>query len=280
TEDPKLLTNKEDVKKWSKSYYDVYGIASLVKALAPDRYMELLRFHIYQHDFYDELVAYCKNKSIRSRDRSNLDRRYSLLKAVARLCISPLVNAIVTFNYDGLLDTAIEAVRAERSRTGKKSVNSQRSSNPMIIRTHGYLSSPHSIFKGIDQDVVLSHDEYFEMQREPESMETSTPLHLLRNSAALFVGASLKDWNMLRLLEYASPEHEGCGTYCLLSEEDMGTLKNFGDEDLGRVAMRMHATLLNFFGVKLLSAGILRENIPEEVDLIRESLLKPMDDVR
>jgi len=98
--------------------------------------------------------------------------------------------------------------------------------------------------------VVFSYDEYFDKNADPLSWETTTPLHLLRNYCSLWLGASMTDWNMLRLLYGANGAADKPRVFCLQCLEEAKDAENHKP-----AAMRFQATLLKSVGVKLIVAG-------------------------
>ena len=54
--------------------------------------------------------------------------------------------------------------------------------------------------------VVLTEQDYFNVFNDPTSIFTYTVLHLLRESSMLFIGLSMSDENLRRLLHYSRKE--------------------------------------------------------------------------
>jgi len=97
--------------------------------------------------------------------------------------------------------------------------------------------------------------EYLENMAQPYSWQTTTQLHFLRSHACLFVGSSMTDVNMLRMLQYAGRPARLSSVYAIVPEE--GGNSAGGEHALGveRLWMRLQATLFEHLGVRLIVAS-------------------------
>jgi hypothetical protein len=209
-------------------------------------------------------AIYRKVPEIEDELKSDLERtgpdfensKFKPLWRVARLCLLPCIKAVATFNFDTLLETAIKHLGRQVYRASTGELNHPAAIGDgrdlPIYHVHGRLLPPASLARDPNQSVVFSYDEYFDRNADPLSWETSTPLHLLRNYCSLWLGASMKDWNMLRLLHGARSHPEHPHVYCLQSLQEAG--KTLDAVNTG-VAMRLHATLFQSVGVNLAIAG-------------------------
>ena len=142
-----------------------------------------------------------------------------------------------------------------------------------IHHVHGCIRD-RSVPGTANKDLVLSMDEYFSNIAKPLSWQTTVQLHALTNATCLFVGASLTDINMLRLLTHAK-ENSGRGAvFALLALEDFE--KRVEDDlkareaqaclkEYSEFACRAKLTLLKDLGV---SVALVREftDIPRWLD--------------
>lgn len=297
-EDPRISQVSQYLSTWFGSHFDVCSQASVIKqVLGSNRYLLELQHAIYNRASTSEaaLKAYCKDPPTTEDHPRKPD--FEFLFAVARLCDSPHVKAIATFNFDTFLETAIKAAtkRRPRSHHGQATV-ADHDSSPVdlpVFHIHGLLSPPGAPIRNPADSVVFSYDEYFDKNAAPLSWETSTPLHLLRNYSTLWLGTSMRDWNMLRLLEAAQPESLKAKCFCIQSlqeisnnlalrppipqakqskprylrdcEEFYNTCKTIRSRStqFKKVAMRFQATLLESVGVNLIVAGDEYADVPE-----------------
>ncbi|MFA5262300.1 MAG: SIR2 family protein [Opitutaceae bacterium] len=187
--------------------FDIYAQASLVEAiLGPERLVSRLASIIYN-----------------PRQPSPV-REGSLLDSVGRLCMSGSIRAVLTFNYD----TYLEQVLAQRpqpmpvvvidclSAAGSMRVASDGGSNSLpIYHVHGLIPNPGQVLRGRDQKIVLSQTNYLSLFGQADGEATSTPLHIFRSYQAVFIGCSLEDWNMIRLLQRSLRRRDERPHYCL-----------------------------------------------------------------
>ena len=290
-EDTRFLEVSEYIENWFTSHFDVCAQASVIKhILGAERYRITLKDAIYKQfsDFDAVLKQYCE-KRLEIENHPQKDY-FEFLYTVAKLCDSPHVKAVATFNYDTLLETAIKATtkigRNPRPHYGHHAA-SDHDAGPKdlpIFHIHGLLSPPGAPLRDSFESVVLSFDEYFNTLADPISWETSTPLHLLRNYCTLWLGTSLKDWNMLRLLDACHAAGHNSKSYCIQSlaginadlalrpplpehttptryaqecREFYEAYKAFEPQSVQfrKAAMRLHATLLDSVGVNLIVTG-------------------------
>jgi hypothetical protein len=211
---------------------------------------------------------------------AKVDPNYELLWRVAELSCLPQVRAVATFNFDPLLEYAISACgdKTPQAYFGGQTVpfGERASTSDRILpvfHVHGLLSPPEALFQSPQESVVLSYDEFFDKNADPLSWETATPLHLLRSFCSLWLGASLKDWNMMRLLHAARSGIGKMHSYALqcLDEAKADALPSApSDPDkahrLREIAMRFQATLYDAVGVHLIIAGSEYRDIPATID--------------
>ncbi len=182
----------------------------------------------------------------------------SLLESISALCAperghTGLVG-VVNYNFDDLLQTAL-------SRHGIRyntivSESDRPSSNELpIYHVHGFLPSDGVISDTQKQALVLSEGAYHQQFIDPYSWVNITPLHLLSNYVCLFVGFSMTDPNLRRLLEISQSKNPGPRHYAILRDHwnpsrlpsvsaDMGAV--------GRVFRGLEETSLLKLGVSVL----------------------------
>jgi hypothetical protein len=224
--DPRFDAFTTCLANWSQHNFDPCALASLAKSLlGPKRFRLEIQDALYQSlpDVAHSLSNYCRKPSSHKRDRG----RYEFLRATAQLCSLPQVRAVVTFNYDTLLETAVLALGKKTpcsyyGATSSLSVPPAHNQSLLpVFHVHGLLSAPNSMLRDLNESAVLSYDEYFDKNADPLSWETSTPVHFLRNFCTLWLGASLRDWNMLRLLHAATSYGETPPSYCLMCLDEI-----------------------------------------------------------
>jgi hypothetical protein len=123
---------------------------------------------------------------------------------------NPLVHAVVTFNLDGVLQ---EYVKARYSKPLLRTID--RASAQLVARRtsiyhmHGFLrfdKKAENLAKNSPDLVVLTEQDYFNYFGDPTSLFNYTFLYVLRESSCLFIGLSMQDENIRRLLHVSRRE--------------------------------------------------------------------------
>lgn len=142
------------------------------------------------------------------------------LHAVATLCArnidsrvfepNPRLHAVINFNLDSLFQAYIYArYRKRLIRTIERPSASRRHGKINIYHIHGFLRFDekwNDTKKGAADQLVLTEREYFDFYNAPTGLFSYSFLHLLREHSFLFVGLSMNDDNLRRLLHYSRHE--------------------------------------------------------------------------
>jgi hypothetical protein len=121
------------------------------------------------------------------------------------------IRAIVTFNLDNLLQ---EYTRARYNNPGLLRTIERATQSPSIgkislYHMHGLLRFDSKAMrpeKEAADAVVLTEQNYFDFFNDPMSLFNYTFLYLLREFSCLFIGLSMQDENIRRLLHYSREE--------------------------------------------------------------------------
>ena len=135
-------------------------------------------------------------KNYPSVDRSHA---LTLIDAVKLLAVHPSVRRVITYNYDDLLEQAIGDERIYSSIDGR---NRPSPDSLPIYHIHGFV--PQEDDSSYEKNVVFSEDEYHLLYKESFHWSNTEQIHALRNSTCFFIGLSLKDPNLRRLLDIAN----------------------------------------------------------------------------
>jgi hypothetical protein len=108
------------------------------------------------------------------------------------------LKAIITFNFDDLIETKLKEEKIEFKTDFKEGQRIKETEIP-IFHPHGFL--PRDVSLSNEYDIVFSEDAYHTQFIEPFSWGNLIQLNHLNNSACLFIGISLTDPNMRRLLD-------------------------------------------------------------------------------
>jgi hypothetical protein len=236
---------------------DLLTRATLAKEILGRNYLPIFRRELYRNYDVKEF-----------REDSANDSRRATIFSVARLCMPPsTVHAVVTYNYDQFLEDLLGG--PEDLRAGILSgrpVNYVGEGRLPIYHVHGFLPSPGNPALGPDRDVVLSYDEYFKNVLEPNSWQTVTQSFFLMNCACLYVGTSLTDWNMLRMLRNTMLYSSNDSRYLLVCD------RSIRREGPATAELRVRATELRQVGVRLIYAGRDFADFSTRIDDLKKTL--------
>lgn len=110
------------------------------------------------------------------------------------------LDSIITFNFDSLIEENLDASSIPNHPIFSEAVNHGSHELP-IYHVHGYL--PRSGEPPPEGELVFSEDAYHSQFLDPFSWSNLVQLNKLTQSTCLFVGISLTDPNMRRLLDVA-----------------------------------------------------------------------------
>ena len=139
------------------------------------------------------------------------DRTSALLDSVVQLIKTNRIDSAISYNYDDLLEIALleGPTPVPVSPIDKK--NRPLAGTFPILHVHGFL--PEHVDPSYERNIVLSEEEYHELYRDAFHWANIEQLHALTQSTCFFIGLSLKDPSIRRLLDIAhqrgtkDPEH-------------------------------------------------------------------------
>lgn len=186
-------------------------------------FAELVRAALYR-----DFPFYCGNlgRDFSGADAADfvrwIEERNATMRAVAALCAmagdepgryrhNPYVIAIVDFNLDSILRTFAQAKYRRRVlRTIERASKDLRLKRIPLYKMHGLLrfesERKQRAAKEAADKLVFTEGEYFDRFNRPTSLFNYTILSLLRERSFLFVGLSMQDDNLRRLLYYSNAE--------------------------------------------------------------------------
>lgn len=125
----------------------------------------------------------------------NNTHKSQLLSSISTLVQKYNVESIITYNYDSLLEEEIN-----NNNNGNKKCESiydkTRTSDLPVYHVHGYIPK-----SGFHSEVVLGESEYHKIYQEAYNWGNVEQLHALCRNTCLFIGLSMKDPNLRRLID-------------------------------------------------------------------------------
>jgi hypothetical protein len=242
-----IYPEREAYLKWvttPPSNFDVYARATLAKILLGPSYTEIIRREIY------------RSESNGARDK------YSNVDKVAKLCCLPEVIAVVTYNYDTHLEMAFGRLSPKENGhrqmipiglSGREPDPLDGQNNLLVYHVHGLLRSAEDLQFHRDDPVVLTYDEFTGSIRDMSNWASATQIHFLRSRTCVFLGMSITDWNVLRLLQSVHAADAPSRHWLLTCNNE------FASPEDKNVSAQFHfhakSTLLSTVGVQLSRIG-------------------------
>jgi hypothetical protein len=203
--------------------FSLPAIANMLRLRCPSdtKFSDLVRAALYQ-DFEPYKQRNVGSVLLGKLLEEACSENYTL-RAVAALCVrwdknmasflrNDKIHAIVNFNLDALLMEYV-AVRYKRGlvRSVERASKSRDPEKTNIYYMHGFLrfdSKANDPDKEAFDKLVLSEQEYFDFFNSPTSLFNYTFLYVLREYSCLFIGLSMQDDNIRRLLHYSKKERQ------------------------------------------------------------------------
>ncbi|MGY1701269.1 SIR2 family protein [Geodermatophilus sp. SYSU D00766] len=155
-----------------------------------------------------------------------MDNQNSTLRAVSAFCTSrspdtgrflpnPRVRAVITFNLDALLQAhsrakyCLDPRQRPILRTIERPSAGSQPDKLSVYHVHGHMRFDRKLGnrkKEAPDQMVLTEQDYFDAFNDPMRLFNYTFLHLLREYTAVFVGLSMQDENLRRLLHHSKHE--------------------------------------------------------------------------
>jgi NAD-dependent SIR2 family protein deacetylase len=213
--DPVVLARsiKRDIRVREHGEHDAAG--------AEEHFLEDVRTALYQggrDPFHERQPA------------TTLDAVGAFIEAGARAHIA----RVVTFNYDDLLERELMRRRVPHHTVYRS--RGPRSPGIRVVHAHGYLPRHDAIPA---HDIVLSEDDYHRILGDPDHWSSRAVSATLRDHEGLFIGLSLRDPNLRRLLDATRSakrprEHWQVQARLAIADEDLPRLTRQFEEELCR----------------------------------------------
>jgi NAD-dependent SIR2 family protein deacetylase len=134
------------------------------------------------------------------------------------------VKSIVTYNFDNLIEENLQGNKVEFKTIFKEDDISDVNSLS-IYHVHGFLPSNYNFDDIQDYNLVFSEEDYHKVYRDAYCWSNIVQLNAFRDSTCLFIGCSLTDPNMRRLLDVAARSEEKPRHFAIMKRKEV-TLKS------------------------------------------------------
>lgn len=184
-----------------------------------------------------------------------------LLEEIAQLCIPNRgklgVRAIVNYNFDDLIEKNLKRLRVKyHSIYGEGMVPD--ADELGIYHVHGFLPQEKENYDNLAKSLlVFSEEGYHKLMLEPYNWANISQLNYMINNTCFFIGLSMTDPNMRRLLEVAAQkrtENDGeCQHYAIMKRFKIKDVdKSYSIESFERVNETLQESFFKELGVNVL----------------------------
>lgn len=260
---PLNIKSKKNILHWHKAdTMSLYEKATLIKDILKTQYIDHVRNILYP----------ILNDQVPS----------EFFRSITELCRCSKVKGVVSYNYDDYLLAEVGYKRPvyisqdedwiiSRGYNHVLNCNNKEDALPFYF-VHGFI--PRVVNSVITEQtgIVLSYDEYFSNMLNPYSWQTVTQIHFLRNYTCLFLGTSLTDWNMLRMIESAKDGRNS--VFALMSDQSIiqDKVKFALTDQEAQFIVSSKSSILECCGVKLINSGRTYDSLPVMIKSIIKSI--------
>jgi len=144
-----------------------------------------------------------------------------IVEEIGALCVPGRVRqglaSVVTYNYDEIIEIELRRRSVDFFIVVSEGDTPSKNELP-IFHPHGFLPFKGNLNLKYRKSLVLSEEAYHSQFIDPYAWPNITQLNLLRNNVCLFVGLSMTDPNLRRLLEISNQKRPGVRHYAILKD--------------------------------------------------------------
>lgn len=181
----------------------------MIKELASDNEMEspLMQMRYIKAAFSNEEYYKLVHSALYDHD-INLDTE--LLNMIVKISTPQRaycgIKSIITYNFDDLLERKFAQKDIQYNIISDES-DRQIFNKLNVYHVHGYLPSDYTEISS-EPNLIFSEEDYHRVYRDAYSWSNLTQLNALRENTCLFIGCSLTDPNLRRILDVAARNGE------------------------------------------------------------------------
>lgn len=179
-----------------------------------------------------------------------------LLNAISSICAPSRnhigIQGIVTYNFDDLIERrlkrdniSVNSIFDEDGCTDNTSLS--------IFHVHGYL--PKTFDEENIHELIFSEEDYHRVYRDAYCWSNLVQLNYLREKSCLFIGCSLSDPNLRRLLDVASRNNEKPRHFALLRRPQIkktGDLSKHDIDTYRKIDMSIKEKCFSMMGINVI----------------------------
>lgn len=163
---------------------------------------------------YNQLVH---NVLYKNNPHTNTD----LLNALAEICTPRRnhigVQGVVTYNFDDLFERKMNQQKVGIN-TIARDCDITVSDKLSVFHVHGYMPKRETVFNE-NSELIFSEEDYHRVYRDAYGWSNIVQLNYLREHICVFIGCSLTDPNLRRLLDVAARQNESPRHFAFLKKK-------------------------------------------------------------
>lgn len=195
--------------------------------------------------------------------KSNINYTSPTMKWLARLCLPKWkfkMNSVITFNFDNILEQHLDELGYNHSYQSIYKEDSDIDPNILTIyHVHGFIPQHSKIDKNGNL-IVFTEADYHRVYTDIYNWSNIVQLHTLKEQTCLFIGLSMEDPNLRRLLDIASGKNKNKTHYVLMQRYDF-------EETEVEISEEKRFEILN-----KLEDEYVKSILGEDLDLLKERL--------
>lgn len=208
------------------------------------------------------------NESVREILYKSVVETSGLLEEIGQLCIPNRgklgIRAIINYNFDDLIERNLKRLRVKHQSIYAEAMHPDLDALG-VYHVHGFLPQDKEDYNDLENTLlVFSEDGHHKLMLDPYNWANISQLNFMVNNTCLFIGLSMTDPNMRRLLEIATQkEYDGdlCRHYVIMRRFK---IKNSGkSESINRFEYVNESLQENFF--KSLGVNVIWVNDYDEI---------------
>ncbi len=294
-----------DLYRYVQSEFPNIILAYLIKNVLGSRYIYIIQDYMYgqcnrkilekSFDKFHSIQRKSNNSKLESGVESVENDFYCLFHIARLILLCPNIKAVVTYNYNNFLRESIDIIQNNpnyfltaneceilNDRLNKmpdKKLNvvdvyGDRHNKTLSVDTlpiyhpHGYIPSPDDVHQSIDEtSIVLSLDEFCDNIRNVYSWQTDTQMHFLNHYTCIFLGSSISDITIQRMLYNAQQSGNRDKIYCLQAYN-----KKESYDDIYKEIHKIKNEIHKSYGLTMISYDSSYEAMYKDIS---QQLLKP-----
>lgn len=199
-----MINNKSKDSKLTKDQIEILNkLAYSNKEDSPLTQVRYIRTAFEQPDYYELVhkVLYESKKKLNTK----------LLNSIVDICTPRRhhmgVQSVITYNFDDVFESGLKKKKIEYNVVYREAdISDYDCLN--IYHVHGYLPTQLGEIINNDMNLIFSEEDYHKVYRDAYCWSNITQLNAFRDNTCFFIGCSLTDPNLRRLLDVAARQGE------------------------------------------------------------------------